>query len=143
MQVPARVYAQAVTLRIIAALFLVAALVGARTPAAPAPAQTDVSDAALERASEARTVDIGLLSTGGGVATIPLEVYVARVLAGEAEPGAADLMTLFPLTTMRHFSPRDIAPYPNIRAYIQRLAARPAYQRAAHAADPGFAVPLA
>ena len=95
MQVPARVYPQAVTLRIIAALFLVAALVGARipaaqTPAAQTPAQTDVSDAALERASGGRTVDIGLLSTGGGVATIPLEVYVARVLAGEAEPGAAD-----------------------------------------------------
>jgi len=99
-----------VTVRIIAALFLVAAFVGARTPAAqtpaaqtpaaqtpaaqtPAaqtPAQTDVGDAALERASERRTIDIGLLSTGGGVATIPLEVYVARVLAGEAEPGAAD-----------------------------------------------------
>ena len=89
MQVPARVQPQAVTVRIIAALFLLAALVGARTPAAQAPAQTDVGDAALERASEGRTIDIGLLSTGGGVATIPLELYVARVLAGEAEPGAA------------------------------------------------------
>jgi SpoIID/LytB domain protein len=53
-------------------------------------AQNDSSDAALERASGSRTVEIGLLSAGGGVSTIPLEVYVARVLAGEAEPGAAD-----------------------------------------------------
>jgi SpoIID/LytB domain protein len=52
--------------------------------------QADISDAALEKASQGRTVDIGLLSSGGSVATIPLEVYVARVLAGEAEPGAAD-----------------------------------------------------
>ena len=44
----------------------------------------------LDRASGRRTVDIGLLSSGGGVSTIPLELYVARVLAGEAEPGAAD-----------------------------------------------------
>jgi SpoIID/LytB domain protein len=71
--------------RVIAALVLVAAIVGARTPA-----QTEVSDAVLERASAGRTVEIGLLSSGGDVATIPLEVYVARVLAGEAEPGAAD-----------------------------------------------------
>ena len=80
----------------VAAVMLAAALIGARTPAlqSPAPqtaaAQTDVTDAVLEKASEGRTIDIGLLSTGGGVATIPLEVYVARVLAGEAEPGAAD-----------------------------------------------------
>jgi stage II sporulation protein D len=99
------VYAQTVTISafaksfgvagFFAALVLTAALMGAQ-----APAQTDVSDATLEKASEGRTVDIGLLSTGGGpsslrsagtsVATIPLEVYVARVLSGEAEPGAAD-----------------------------------------------------
>lgn len=94
---PARVHSQAVTILdiakgfgaagLFAAVVLAAALNGAQTPA---PAQTDFSDAALEKASEGRTIDIGLLSTGGGVATIPLEVYVARVLAGEAEPGAAD-----------------------------------------------------
>jgi len=54
------------------------------------PAQTEISDAVLERASGSRTVAIGAVSTGGGVSTIPLEVYVARVLAGEAEPAAAD-----------------------------------------------------
>jgi stage II sporulation protein D (peptidoglycan lytic transglycosylase) len=84
-QMPARVHTQAVTIRFIAALIVAAALVGVR-----APAQTDISDAVLEKASEGHTVDIGLLSSAGGVATLPLEVYVARVLAGEAEPGAAD-----------------------------------------------------
>lgn len=49
---------------------------------------------------------------------------------------AADIIMLFPLTTMRMFAPRDLAPYPNIRAYLQRIAARPAYQRAIRKADP-------
>jgi SpoIID/LytB domain protein len=92
---PSRVHAQAVTRAafatgfgaagVLAAVVLTAVLFGAQTPA-----PSDVSDAVLEKASEGRTVDIGLLSTGGGVATIPLVVYVARVLAGEAEPNAAD-----------------------------------------------------
>lgn len=55
-----------------------------------APAQTDVTDADLAAASGGRTVRVGPASGGGRVATVPLEVYVARVLAGEAEPRAAD-----------------------------------------------------
>jgi len=62
-------------------------------------------------------------------------------LAGEVFT-AADIMTLFPLTTMRLFAPRDIAGYPNVLAYLQKIAARPAFQRAMAKADPGFAVPL-
>jgi len=49
---------------------------------------------------------------------------------------AADIMMLFPLTTMRVFVPRDLAPYPNIRAYLARIGARPAFQRAAKKGDP-------
>lgn len=49
---------------------------------------------------------------------------------------AADIIMLFPLTTMRLFAPRDLAPYPNILAYLQRIAMRPAYQRAIKKADP-------
>ena len=49
---------------------------------------------------------------------------------------AADIIMLFPMTTMRAFAPRDLAPYPNIRAYLQRIGARPAYQRAMAKADP-------
>ncbi len=51
---------------------------------------------------------------------------------------AADIIMLFPLTTMRVFAPRDLTPYPNIRAYLQRIGARPAYQRAMAKADPGL-----
>ena len=35
----------------------------------------------------------------------------------------------------------DLAPYPNIRAYLQRIGARPAYQRAMAKGDPDL-VPL-
>lgn len=55
---------------------------------------------------------------------------------------AADIIMLFPLTTMRAFVPRDLAPYPNIRAYLQRIGERPAFRRAMEKADPGFKVPL-
>jgi glutathione S-transferase len=62
-------------------------------------------------------------------------------LVGE-EFTAADIITLFPLSTMRVFIPRDLTPYPNIRAYLQRIAARPAYQRAMAKADPGYSPPM-
>lgn len=51
---------------------------------------------------------------------------------------AADVIMVFPLTTMRLFAPRDIAPYPNLRAYLRRVVERPAFQRAASKADPGL-----
>ena len=58
-------------------------------------------------------------------------------LAG-AEFTAADIMTVFSLTTMRIFLPLDLSPYPNILAYLQRIGARPAYQRAMQKGDPGM-----
>ena len=51
---------------------------------------------------------------------------------------AADIMMLFPLTTMRAFLPRDLAPFPNTRAYLQRIGDRPAFQAAMNKADPNF-----
>ena len=54
------------------------------------PAQVGPSDGELERASAGRTLAIGALSSGGVVSTMPLELYVARVLAGEGEPAAAE-----------------------------------------------------
>ena len=39
---------------------------------------------------------------------------------------------------MRLFLPVDLAPYPNILAYLQRIGARPAYGRAMAKGDPGF-----
>ena len=62
----------------------------------------------------------------------------APYLAGHALT-AADIMTVFSLTTMRRFKPYDLSPWPNILAYLQRIGARPAYQRAMHAADPDTA----
>lgn len=56
---------------------------------------------------------------------------------------AADIIMLFPLSTMREFSPRDLTPFPHIRAYLARIAARPAYQRAMAKADPGYSPPMA
>ena len=50
----------------------------------------EVTDAQLEAASGGRTVRLGPASGAGPVADVPLEVYVARVLAGEAEPRAPD-----------------------------------------------------
>jgi glutathione S-transferase len=51
---------------------------------------------------------------------------------------AADIIMVFPLSTMRAFVPMDLAPYPSIRAYLQRVGARPAYQRAMAKGDPGM-----
>jgi glutathione S-transferase len=61
--------------------------------------------------------------------------------AGEAFT-AADIMMAFALTTMRYFIPRDFAGEPNIRAYLQRVGARPGYQRAMAKGDPGMALLL-
>ncbi|NYE64014.1 glutathione S-transferase [Duganella sp. 1224] len=59
----------------------------------------------------------------------------AAYLAG-GEFSAADIMTVFSLTTMRLFQPFDLAPYPHIRDYLQRIGARPAYRRAMRKSDP-------
>ena len=51
---------------------------------------------------------------------------------------AADIMTVFSLTTMRLFVPVELGPYPAILAYLQRVGSREAYQRAMAKGDPGF-----
>ena len=59
----------------------------------------------------------------------------ARHLAG-AEFTAADIVTVFSLTTMRLFMPVDLAPYPNILKYLQRIGEREAYRTAMRKGDP-------
>lgn len=73
----------------------------------------------------------GLLETRLGEATY---------LAGDLFT-AADIMMVFGLTTMRAFVARDLSPYPNILAYLARIGARPAYQRAMKKGDPDL-VPM-
>ena len=59
-------------------------------------------------------------------------------LAG-SEITTADIMIVFTLTTMRLFLPFDLAPYPAILAYLQRIGARPAYRRAMQKGDADMA----
>ena len=65
----------------------------------------------------------------------------ADYFAGDAFT-AADIMMVFVLTTLRVFSAKDLAGFPNIRAYLQRIGARPAYRRAMEKGDPGRPPPL-
>jgi glutathione S-transferase len=68
-------------------------------------------------------------------AMIEARLGEAAFFAGDALT-AADIMLVFNLTTMRAFAPKDISGYPNILAYLARIGARPAYQRAMQKADP-------
>jgi glutathione S-transferase len=49
---------------------------------------------------------------------------------------AADIMSVFSLTTMRLFQPMDLGHYPNVRTYLKRIGERPAYRRAMAQGDP-------
>lgn len=60
-----------------------------------------------------------------------------RYLAGE-EFTAADIMSVFSLTTMRIFQPIDLSPYPSILDYLRRIGARPSYRQAMERCEPGF-----
>ncbi len=66
-----------------------------------------------------------------------IEARLAKTdyLAG-TEFTAADIMSVFSLTTMRLFQPVDLVPYPHIRTYLQRIGERPAYRRAMAKGDP-------
>jgi glutathione S-transferase len=64
----------------------------------------------------------------------------ATYLAG-GEFTAADVMSVFSLTTMRLFQPVDLRPYPGILAYLRRIGERPAYRRAMAKGDPDL-VPM-
>jgi SpoIID/LytB domain protein len=77
---------------LIVRVFLILAIVVASLETwrpAEVAAQAEVTDEQLEAASVGRTVAIGSPNTRR-VTRIPLEVYVARVLAGEGEPNAPD-----------------------------------------------------
>jgi glutathione S-transferase len=48
----------------------------------------------------------------------------------------ADVMMVFPFTTMRGYLDYDLTPYANIGAYMKRIEARPAYRKAMALAGP-------
>jgi glutathione S-transferase len=47
-----------------------------------------------------------------------------------SELTAADILTVHYFTTMRILAPRSLAAYPNLKAYLQRIAERPAFRKA-------------
>jgi glutathione S-transferase len=49
---------------------------------------------------------------------------------GGSEFTAADIMMVYCLTTSRAFRGTALADFPNLKAYLARIGARPAYQRA-------------
>ena len=64
----------------------------------------------------------------------------ATYFAG-SEFTAADIMSVFSLTTMRLFQPVNLRSYPGILAYLQRIGKRPAYRCAMAKSDPDL-VPM-
>jgi glutathione S-transferase len=83
----------------------------------------------LKWANERRDLVLGLIEKRLGE---------TEYLAGNSF-SAADIMTVFSLTTMRHFLPLDLSPYPNVLAYLQRIGARDGYRRAMTKGDPDMA----
>jgi glutathione S-transferase len=80
--------------------------------------------------------------SGRAYALVETRLGAVPYFAGD-EFTAADIMMLFPLTTMRAFAARDLSALPHIRVYLKRIGERPAYQRAMAKGDPGMAPMLA
>lgn len=62
-------------------------------------------------------------------------------LAGK-QFSAADIMAVFPLTTMRYFHPYSLGEYENILRYLERVGGREAYQKAMKKGDPDMQLVL-
>ena len=69
------------------------------------------------------------------LAFVDREIAAGPWFAG-AEFTAADVMMVFPFTTLRNFLDYDLGLYANIRAYLGRVEARPAYRKAMALAGP-------
>lgn len=63
----------------------------------------------------------------------------ATYLAGD-ELTVADIMAVFSFSTMRKFFQLDETKYPNITAYLQRIAQLESYQRAMRKGDPNLVI---
>jgi glutathione S-transferase len=69
------------------------------------------------------------------LAFVDREIAGGPWFAGETFT-AADVMMVFPFTTLRWFLDYDLAPYANVGAYLTRIEARPAYRTAMALAGP-------
>ena len=63
------------------------------------------------------------------LAFVDAELGAGPWFAG-AEFTAADVMMTFPFTTTREYLKYDLTPYANLAAFVARVEARPAYQKA-------------
>jgi len=57
---------------------------------------------------------------------------------GGSQLTTADIMMGFNLTTSRMFGGADLAPFPNIARYLERIGQRAAYRRAMEKCEPGM-----
>lgn len=73
--------------------------------------------------------------TAGYLAFVDDRLAEVPYFAGE-DFTAADIMMTFIFTTTRLFVGLDLAPYPNILRYLERIESRPAYQRSQKIAGP-------
>lgn len=64
----------------------------------------------------------------------------SEYLAGPAF-SCADIMTMFNLTSLAMLGARELSDLPNARAYVERIEARPAYQKAMQIAGPAAQKP--
>jgi glutathione S-transferase len=95
-----------------------------------------------------------IIQRGGIDASNPMAQFVSRMrdtslkmlndrlsankwLAGE-DFTAADIMTVFSLSTMRLFAPFSLKGQDNILAYLERVSERDGFKRAMEKGDPGF-----
>jgi glutathione S-transferase len=76
---------------------------------------------------------------GKMLAFVDARLKVNEWLAGD-EFSAADIMTLFTLTTMRSFYPYDLSEYQGILGYLERIVKREGYRKARSKADPDLEV---
>lgn len=100
------------------------------------------------------TLMMQLVLAGGGGDANPAAVFVndrsrrgwamveqrlgAKPFFGGDNLTTADIMMVYCLTTSRAFRGLSIDEFPNVKAYLQRIGARPAYQRAMAKAEPGM-----
>lgn len=82
---------------------------------------------------------VGVMQARTGSAMQLLDERLAsnKFLAGE-QLSAADIMSIFSLTTMRGLCKLDLGPYANILRYLKDVADRPAYREALRKGDFGM-----